>query len=68
MKDFIQANRTCDWFLHLASLKRMLNVFAATGRSNYTKSVRLYLQLMSELPETHHQTHHQQALKLLTMI
>jgi hypothetical protein len=53
LKDFIRADRTCDWFLHLASLKKMLNIFAATGHRNYTKSVRLYLQLMGELPETH---------------
>ena len=30
----------------------MLNLFAATGHSNYAKSARLYLQMMKELPTT----------------
>ena len=30
----------------------MLNLFAATGHSKYTKSARLYLQMMKELPTT----------------
>ena len=30
----------------------MLNLFAATGYSNYAKSARLYLQMMKELPTT----------------
>ena len=53
LKDFIRADGTCDWLMHLASLRKMLNIFAATGHRNYAKSVRLYLQLMGALPETH---------------
>ena len=30
----------------------MLNLFAATGHSNYSESGRLYLQMMKELPKT----------------
>ena len=50
LKCFIRAERTSDWHLHLHSLARMLNLFAATGHKNYAKSGRLYLQLMYELP------------------
>jgi len=53
LKDFIRADRTCDWLLHLSSLKKMLNIFAATGHRNYVKLARLYLQMMSELHESH---------------
>jgi len=53
LRDFIRADRISDWMLHLASLKKMLPLFAAAGHRNYAKSVRLYLQLMSELDETH---------------
>jgi hypothetical protein len=31
----------------------MLNLFAATGHNNYAKGGRLYLQLMSYLPDEH---------------
>jgi len=31
----------------------MLNLFSAAGHNNYVKSGRLYLQLMSSLPDTH---------------
>ena len=47
---FIRAERTGDWHLHLSSVKKMLNMFAATGHIHYAKSARLYLQQMLELP------------------
>ena len=50
MKNFIRAERTGDWHLHLQTVAQMLNLFAATGHTNYAKSCRLYLQLMLELP------------------
>jgi hypothetical protein len=50
IKAFIRAERTADWDLHLSSSSKMLNLFACTRHSNYTKSCRLYLQLMEELP------------------
>lgn len=59
LKTFIRAERTSDWNLHLSSLSQMLNLFAATGHSNYTKSGRLYLQLMLDLPQTHPWLHEQ---------
>ena len=48
---FYNAKKTADWNLHLVIVKRMLNLFAAAGRVNYAKSVRLYLQSMDALPE-----------------
>ena len=49
---FIAAERTGNWQNHLGSTAKMLNLFAATGHSNYAKSARLYLQMMKELPTT----------------
>src|SRR6218665_621317 len=53
LKDFIRAEHTGNWNLHLISVCNMLNLFAATGHNNYAKSGRLYLQVMLELPLTH---------------
>ena len=50
VKYFIASERTGDWQNHLGSTAKMLNLFAATGHSNYAKSARLYLQMMKELP------------------
>ena len=47
--DFIRAERTNNWNLHLTSTNAMLNMFAATGHNNYAKSCRLYLQSIAEL-------------------
>ena len=52
LKQFIFAERTCDWNTHLVAVGRMLNIFAASGHFNYAKSARLYLQWMFELPAT----------------
>lgn len=53
LQDFIRAERLSDWSLHLSSLSKMLNLFAATGHRNYAKSARLYLQTMLDLSQTH---------------
>ena len=53
LKSFLLAERTSNWLLHLDCLYRMLGLFTATGHSNYAKSVRLYLQRMQNLPESH---------------
>ena len=58
LKLFIQAERTGDWNLHLVSVSKMINLFAATGHINYAKSSRLYLQLMYELPTDHPWLYH----------
>ena len=52
VKHFIAVERTGNWQTHLGSTAKMLNLFAATGLSNYAKSARLYLQMMKELPTT----------------
>ena len=52
-RNFIRASRTSDWPLHLFSAGKMMNLFAATRHHNYTKSTRIYLQLMCDLPEKH---------------
>ena len=57
LKAFIRAERTSDWNLHLYSLSKMLNLFAATGHNKYAKSGRLYLQMMLDLPKTHPELH-----------
>ena len=54
VKTFIFADRTSDWELNLDVLSEMLNLFAATGHTNYAKSARLYVQQMRKLPQTHH--------------
>lgn len=51
-KEFIAAERMSDWDLHLFTCSKMLNLFAATGHSNYAKSVRIYLQEMNKLQES----------------
>ena len=53
VKDFIYVERTSNWKLHLHCVSKMLNLFAATGHSNYAKCARFYLQEMKELPNTH---------------
>ena len=49
VKCYIKAERTGDWLLHLATVEKMLNLFAATGHIHYTKSARIYLQEMIDL-------------------
>ena len=52
-RDFIRAARTGNWDLHVASISRMLNLFSVAGHLNYTKSTRIYLQLMLDLLNSH---------------
>jgi hypothetical protein len=49
LKQFIRAERTGNWFLHLDGVRKMISLFAATGHIHYAKSARLYLQQMLEL-------------------
>ena len=51
IKDFIFAERFGDWSFHLSTVKRMLNLFASSGRIHYAKYARLYIQSMAELPQ-----------------
>jgi len=59
VKSFIRAERTGDWALHLSTVAKMLNLFAATGHANYAKSGRLYLEMMQKLPTDHPWLHEQ---------
>ena len=51
IRNYIRAARTSDWNLYLITLEKMIDVFAATGRINYAKSARIYLQSMLDLPQ-----------------
>ena len=53
LRQFIRAERTGDWRLHLESLKAMLPFFAASGHNLYAKSVWVYLNQMEGLADTH---------------
>ena len=53
VQEFIRAERTSDWLLHISATKNMLNLFAATGHNNYAKSCRLYLQTITALETTY---------------
>lgn len=49
LKQFIWAERTGDWELHLHSVRKMIPLFHAAGHFAYAKSARLYLQDMEDL-------------------
>lgn len=49
LKQFIEAERTGNWKLHLEAVKMMLPIFHATGHYNYAQSSRIYLQDMLQL-------------------
>ena len=48
-KEFLVAERTCNWHLHLQVLMKMINLFASSGHINYAKCSRFYLQEMLSL-------------------
>lgn len=51
MKNFIRAERTGDWNLHLHSVREMIPYFHAAGHLHYAKSAHLYYQDMVRLHE-----------------
>ncbi|CAH3149612.1 unnamed protein product, partial [Porites lobata] len=53
LRQFIEAERTGNWELHLQSLRDMLPFYAAAGHNLYAKSVYIYLQQMLELNSKH---------------
>ena len=53
LRQFLKAERTGNWHLHLKSLQEMLPYFAAAGHNLYTKSVHIYLQQMLQLQAQH---------------
>ena len=52
LKTFLRAERSGDWNLHLATIRQMVHLFAATGHTNYAKCARLYVEMMTNLPNT----------------
>ena len=49
VKQFIEAERTGNWHLHLTTIAKMLPFFHAAGHFNYALSAHLYLQDMNDL-------------------
>ena len=47
IKDFIRAERLHNIDLHLAIVAKMLHIFVAAGRGQYSKALRLYLEQMT---------------------
>ena len=50
LRKYIRAERTGNWSLHLQAIHDMLPYLAASGHNLYTKSARIYLQEMAQLP------------------
>ena len=49
VKKLTKAERTGNFKLHLACLRRMLPYLVASGHNNYTKSILMYVQAMDQL-------------------
>ena len=49
VKQFIEAERTGNWHLHLTTTAKMLPFLCAAGHFNHALSVHLYLQNKNEL-------------------
>ena len=37
VKEYVLSDRTCNWALHLHTIQKMMNLFAASGHINYAK-------------------------------
>ena len=48
VKEFIVAERSCNWYLHIQTISKMKNLFASTGHRNYAKCTRIYVQEMND--------------------
>lgn len=51
--EFIKAECTGNWELHIEAISDMLPYLAASGHNLYTRSARKYLQMMSTLKDEH---------------
>ena len=56
---FIKAERTGDWPLHLSATAGMTPHFFAMDRPNYSRWLPVYLADMNLLPVTHPIVHHE---------
>ena len=59
LRNFLRAERTGNWILHLKTLREMLPYLAAAGHCLYAKSVYLYLQKMTDLKMKHPDVYNQ---------
>ena len=57
LRNYIRAERTGNWALHLQTIQNMLPYLAASGHNLYTKSARVYLQQRANLKEEHPDVH-----------
>ena len=53
LRQYIRAERTGNWALHLEAIYKMLPYLAASGHNHYSKSAWVYLQRMSQLEKQH---------------
>ena len=53
LRQYIRAERTGNWALHLDAISKMLPYLAVSGHNHYSKSVWVYLQRMSQLEKQH---------------
>lgn len=51
VKQFIEAERSGNWKMHIATIEKMLPFFHASGHFNYASSAQIYLQEMYALEE-----------------
>lgn len=51
VKQFIEAERSGNWQLHVTTIAKMLPFFHAAGHNNYALSAHLYLQNMQDLEQ-----------------
>ncbi len=56
LRQYIRAERTGNWELHLEAISKILPYLAASGHNHYTKSAWVYLQRMSQLEKQHPST------------
>ena len=53
LRQYIQAEHTGNWALHLDAISKKLPYLAAAGHNHYSKSAWVYLQRMSQLEKQH---------------
>ena len=67
LRQYIRAERTGNWDLHLEAVSKMLPYLAASEHNHYTKSAWVYLQQMHQLDKQHPDVyqHFQQGLHVV---
>ncbi len=53
LRQYIRAEHTGNWALHLNAISKMLPYLAASGHNHCSQSAWVYLQQMSQLEEQH---------------